>query len=284
MDVRKAIAPFSERHWHLLSLTSRCGVAALDLVASNPSLAFALASNWVFHRPAVQRPLRAARSLLARGRKQREILAWLGFPATESTRKILARVVPASVSVKVLMFLRQQLESTDTAKALGHLQRINAGVLRIAIDSTLLPAAMPQFLAEVADMRDEDKRAKAAYLLRDSLTMFNLLYPRRRFSLVRSVEKLRTIHNSLVDDFTRISHTGLNTPFPPPPIAGTPLIEPITGSHDLVEEGRTQHNCVASFARDVAVRNRTYIYRTLPPLERCTLALRRNGGRWTVSQ
>jgi hypothetical protein len=94
VEVRNAIAPFRSRHWQLLSLVARCGNAALDLLIANPALAYALASNWIFHKPAVQRPLRSARALLAKGKRQRDILEWLSFPATEAFRKLLMKVSP----------------------------------------------------------------------------------------------------------------------------------------------------------------------------------------------
>jgi hypothetical protein len=74
-EVLAAVAPFACRHWHLLNLIARCP-GALDLVRSTPALAFALASPWVFRRPAPTQPLRSARALLRR--PQHEIAGWLG--------------------------------------------------------------------------------------------------------------------------------------------------------------------------------------------------------------
>ena len=84
--IRKRLLPFNDRRWHLYNLLARVP-GALDLCDSNPALAYMLASNWVFHRPAVQNSLRSARALAMK--PQRRILEWLGFPPEESVRKTL---------------------------------------------------------------------------------------------------------------------------------------------------------------------------------------------------
>ena len=96
-EVREELRRYAERKWHLLNLFARCP-GALDLSRSNPGLAYALASNWAFHKPAVARPIRAARSLVHK--KQKAILEWLGFPATEPARRILAKIRPKSLRLR----------------------------------------------------------------------------------------------------------------------------------------------------------------------------------------
>ena len=92
-EIRQIVHHFPERQWHMLSFLARCGEAAYDLTAANPALAFALASNWVYHCPPVRRPPRAARALLQRGKKQRDVLVWLVFPGTKAARKMLVKVI-----------------------------------------------------------------------------------------------------------------------------------------------------------------------------------------------
>jgi hypothetical protein len=50
----------------------------------------------------------------------------------------------------------------------------------------------------------------------------------------------------------------------------------------LLEEGRRQHNCVRSYAGEVAM-GRMAIYRVLQP-ERATLSLAKRAGCWRVDQ
>ena len=49
-EVLDEVCRYSDRRWHLACLFARCP-AALSLSHENPPLAYALASNWVFHKP-----------------------------------------------------------------------------------------------------------------------------------------------------------------------------------------------------------------------------------------
>ena len=254
VDICNVASRFVRRQWHGLSFLARYGTAAFDLVMSNPALAYALASNWVYRRPPVQRPLRSARALLRPENKQRDILAWLGFPGTESARKMLARVVHKSISISVLLYLRQSLDDPTMAKAMAHLPRLNAGAIRITTDPKLLSFAAPTLIEEVAHRREEDRRAKAAYMLQDSANMFRLMFPNgRRLPPIRRLAYLAEFHDTLVDDLNHARIGNMDVSFPPPPVEGTDVIVPITNARELAEEGRVQHNCVASYVERVAV-------------------------------
>jgi len=70
--------------------------------------------------------------------------------------------------------------------------------------------------------------------------------------------------------------------FPPPPVAASQDIVPITTPNELFEEGEKQHHCVTDYEEKVAVR-RMYFYRLLQP-ERATISLRRRGSNWLLDQ
>ncbi len=279
-DVRGAVSVFRDRAWHLLSFIARCGSPALDLTVANPALAYALASNWCYHLPAVRRPLRAARAQLRR--RQREILGWLGFPATEAMRRVLRKTAAETISIPLLLYLRQSMESPAAAKALAHLPRINAGAARIVTDPALLPFATPVLLAEAALHREDDRRPVTAYMLRDTLNMHRILHPAQPQPAIRDRARLRDLHDELIDELNLVGPGNLDLEFPPPPVPGTAAIRPIQNAHELLEEGRSQHHCIFSYLHEVAVQLRAYIYRTIPPLERGTLSLVRSKGGWRL--
>lgn len=279
IEIRDIVCRFPKRQWHMLSFLARCGHGAYDLTISNPALAFALASNWVYRKPAVQRPLRSARALLKPGKKQKDILDWLQFPGTDSSRKTLAKIVPSAIDIPVLLYIRQAMNNAKMRKAMSHLQRLNAGTIRIATDPDLLLFVTQNLLEEIANLRKEDQRPKAAYILRDSVIMLRLLSPNRsRISPVRCLSQLESMHHSLIDDLNRADIIDREIPFPAMPVKGNEYIEPITNGHGLIAEGRIQNNCVASYINKVAVQQQVYIYKVLWP-ERCTLALQRRGGK-----
>ncbi len=280
-QIRAAVVLFPKRQWHMLSFLARCGNAARDLTATNPALAFALASNWVFHAPAVQRPMRSARTLASK--KQRHILAWLGFPGSESARKILAKLRHAALTIPGLLYLRQAMSDPRACKLMAHVPWINPGVLRMVTDPQLLPYVTPVLLEEVASNPMENCYPNAAYLLRDILYMLQEVLPIAVLARpMRSLEALRKTHEDLVGDLNTRNYPRVNIAFPEPPLPGDDTIIPITTARELAEEGRMQHNCVASYARRVQG-NQCYIYRVLSP-ERCTLALTRRGNTWMFSE
>jgi len=285
VELRELIRKFParDRQWHLLSLCARIGEPALDLVRSNPALAYGLASGFVFH-PVCQ-PMRSARALLKLGKKQRNALGWLGFPKTDQARKITRKVIHKAIGISSLLYLRQSMTDEMMVKAMSHLPRLNAGVIRIATDPELLPLVAPTLLEEIAHSRKEDAHAKSAYLLRDSIAMYQLLFPNRKFPRpTRHVRNLVETHNALIEDLDQAQVVrNMNLPFPPPPVVGiTDIIEPITDAWELAEEARVQSNCVASYAMRVAT-GRNYIYRVIKP-ERCTLSIAKRGNNWVVSE
>lgn len=74
----------------------------------------------------------------------------------------------------------------------------------------------------------------------------------------------------------RLNGTRPNTDFPPPPVPGTALIQPLCDEEALREEGRVMEHCVG----DLSERVRTwdaYFYRVLAP-ERATMEVEIGGG------
>jgi len=70
--------------------------------------------------------------------------------------------------------------------------------------------------------------------------------------------------------------------FPPAPFPDSKTIQAITTVDELIEEGRVQDNCVASYAETVA-KGDSYIYRVMKP-QRGTLELRYSDGAWVTGQ
>jgi hypothetical protein len=268
------VEAFPQRQWHLLSLLARCPGAS-DLLHSTPALAYALASNWVFHRPAVQRPLRAARALLQR--KQRRIAGWLGFPETEAAIRVLRKLQPSACLSGLLLRLRDRMKDPATLRLLGHLPPLDAAglllVLRPETAGWVTPSLLEQ--AHVAS-----QTLDCARHLAEILEMRRILNDPRPARRLTSITRLRILHDDLVE---RMNRAGLKmpeaAPFPAPPFPGNDALVPITTADELFAEGRHQDNCVGAYASRVR-RGRCYIYRLLAP-ERATVevVLRKSGWR-----
>ncbi len=280
LEVRKTVADYSQRHWHMLAFIARCP-GALELVISNPALAFCLASNWVFHKPAVARPMRSVRSLIYH--KQRDILKWLGFPGTESARKILKKIPSKVINIERCLYLRDAMRNPDMIKLLAHVRGINAGVIRFASDPALIRYITPSFLNEVAANRGDFPRPQTVFILKDSLRMLEVMGQSTAGFVFNSIMEVQAFHDELVVTMnTRDNGWDGVIRFPPPPVEGTEDIIPLTIAEQLAEEGRQQKNCVSSYARSVRDGD-IYIYRMLSP-QRATLSLRHRRGGWILSE
>lgn len=294
LEIREAVAIYPERHWHLLSLAARCGQPAVDLMNSNPALAWALASSWVFRATPVQEPIRAARRLLAPGRSQLDILAWLGFPATRAARRVLRKVDPRSIRVNSLLALHSGMRDPHVMQLLHHLPTLNHGAIRLASDPALRPWVTPQLLRDVVTTgnspygnmsrdRTEHHYANAAMQLQDCLRMLDFLeMDRRELRAVRTVHELGDRHEDLVHQMRNtdgVPRVRLN--LPPAPFPGTAEIIPLQSEQALLEEGRAMSHCVGSYGPLVADGS-TAVYRVMAP-ERATLAIARQGDTWHIS-
>ena len=276
-EILTVVSRFSNRHWHLLNLVGRCA-GAFDLVRSTPALALGLASPWVFRKNPPSHPLRSARSLL--GKRQTDIAAWLGFPDAWSTVKILRKLPPEECTVLNLLHLRD-LFGTQL-KTLRHLPCLNGSIIRIMSGETDRYRACPGFLQEITSqsgLLDWTVR-----LLRYTLWLRDKLEDSRIITL-RSYKHLTRAHDHFVD---RLGRTDLRIidppPYPPPPLMPFgPHLElvPLQTEVELLEEGRTQLNCVGDYAPRVRHGN-MYIYRLLTP-ERATVAVSiGNSRRWQL--
>ena len=274
---------FSKRRWHVLNLLARCP-GADDLGKSNPALLYALASNWVFHTPAVTQPIRAARRLV--NRKQKHILEWLGFPATETSRRILGRIVPASLSVESLLYLRGSLGDPYVTKTLSHLERINAGVLRLVTDMKYRHLLTPRLLEDIGRDTAQDGISPPVFsILLDTLRMVNMAGAHHCPPQFVSLKRLNDVHNELARRLrpeVLAEKFDLPARFPDPPYAGTDSIRPIMTPDELAIEGLEMKHCVAIHAPDVAL-GEEFIYRVIAPV-RATLSLRCSGGHWRRSE
>lgn len=274
---RELVMPFRDRRWHMLALLSRCP-GAEDLVVGNPALAFCLASNWAFHKPAVRQPLRAARSLIYQ--KQRRIQQWLGFPGTESTRQILRRIPPESMTVDFMAILRVAIQSPEWSRPLSFMGRITEDVFRIITTPELSASVSFSLLEELSQEERPDKYPGKASQIEDIRRMGDAL--RRKVPRLRSIAQMNQVHDELVFNLglKKVASAGA---LPPPPFPGVDgMIEPLVTCQELAIEGREQHHCVACYA-DAVCSGEVYIYRILRP-ERATLAIMNRRTAWHLGE
>jgi hypothetical protein len=279
------IARFRERQGALMLLAALEGKPALDLIHSNPCLAFCLALNWEFHRPTVSFPMHAAREQLRR--RQRDISGWLGFPGTEAFANLLRKVLPESASVQRCLDLREAVANAELARMLSHLPRINAGVLALVGRTQFHSILTPRLLAEVAMLPGEDTKADCARTIEDIHHMARLLAKDPPAQPIPSCKRLHLIHEAMVCEVNEREIPGYRGhDLPAPPLKGIrrgpARITPIRSTEQLNHLGREQHNCVASYASRIR-RGEVFIYRVHTARETCTLAISRDNDKpWAI--
>ena len=304
-EVRDLLRPFWNSRWALMTLLVIGGSPAADLLKSCPALAFMLANNRVFHAPAVSQPRRAIRTWLSSGKTRRQLLAWLGFPASTGLARLLAKVPAQDLSIGLLLKLRTLLADPRSGKLLRHQPIIDRALLaffepgmREILTAKLLAElrndllenviaecfvnTMPELVARERERprRQWQKEAQPAWqLLRDTARMFGERHPDRPMPQICDLAALRRFHDRLAEEFTAERFGKLKFT---PPVPGNADIVPLTGYDMLLEEGRLQHNCAASYCEEVAA-GRSFLYRVLSP-ERCTLELALRKGKWEVVQ
>lgn len=271
---------FKERRWYLLNLFARCP-DGLDLSRSNPALAMALACNRAFHRPGVQRPYRAARSLLPKS--QRDILAWLGFPASEPVRRILRKIRPEALTVTRLLTLRLRLADPVTLNLLAHLPSIHEGILHVVNIPRYRALATPSFLSELARMPPgQDWRGLLAQPLWETEASFRLLDEPFELPPLPTLEALMRYHQRIA---ARISVKALEdyaSELPLSPFPGVPGIEPLATAAELFQEGNEMEHCVATHLAGIHA-GQEAVYRVTDPI-RATLSLVKSPNGWRLGQ
>ncbi|OVE73934.1 hypothetical protein BVX94_02345 [bacterium B17] len=285
-DIKVELTRYSARRWHMLNLFARCP-GTMDLSKSNPALAFALASNWVFHKPAVQRPMRAARALA--WKKQKEILAWLGFPATKAVRKIMAKIDPEALNIEMLLYLRDALVNPRCLKMLSHLPHLTRETVMMISNRHLTECVTPNLLEdalanEIQSTNHEDN-INAYELLVDTTRMARIVNWEKCPRSFCSLKRLKDVHDELVPkmDLNKLKAScNLPDEFAEPPFTGTDSIIPLTTPEEVCIEGHVQKNCVAAHVPYIS-RGQEYVYRVEKPV-RATLSVVLRQGRWRLDQ
>ncbi|MGA1531253.1 MAG: PcfJ domain-containing protein [Kiritimatiellia bacterium] len=274
--IRELIAPLRHRAWHLLCMLARCP-GAMDLCRNNPALAFALSGHWIYREHPVRNPMRAARGLV--NRRQRDILAWMGFPGTKSTQQIFRKIAVSRLDPLSLRKLKEALNDPARHKALRHVSVITAPVLSVILREDLFRLSTMSLLEEMAV--DDAQGDRILSIMRDTCRLNEQQGGGHLPAPFRTARALIDRHDELAGMHRRQNiRLARNTVFPDPPYAGHAQCQPVRTMKELLEEGLEMRHCVASYAEDVAGGS-FYIYRILQPV-RATLAISWQVNCWRV--
>jgi len=296
-DLRNTLARFGSRQWHLAKLAQLDG--GLDLLKSNPGLAFCLASSWVFK--CTTNPWRTARRLLRL--KRRAAASWLGFPGTESVVRLLAKVAPEACYVPLLLNLRRAVNgglAAELIDTLRFLPTLNADTLTLINSRTMLPRLTPELIRDIA-RRSVDPGCTGEWrnLTVNVQRRLRLLPGFPPPGQLRSLAAYRRYHDTLAayqryhDALAcRCNERDANgmqypvddgSPLPPPPLPGNSAIVPLRTPQEVQTEGAEQESCVATHLKKVR-RGHTYLYRVLAPQRATAEIAEQSPGCWRLVQ
>jgi hypothetical protein len=190
----EAVEPFACHQWLLMTFL-RDSTSGLDLVRSNPVLAYALANNDQIRATSTHAtPLNALRY---GSRKQRDILGWLDFPNTEAMARILKKIPLSIVYPGLIRKVRQCCKSPEILKCFGHLPSLNTGVIFLASQAEMATLVTPKLLQEVADAPDEALAAPTADLLAEVISLASEMHMLDALHPVSSFRKMQELRDNL---------------------------------------------------------------------------------------
>ena len=313
-EIVRIVEPFGSRQWNLMTLIHD-EPWAMELAVGNPVLAYALANSHEFRGA----PPSAA-AIQARWychRQQRDLLEWLGFPASEAVAKLIRKIPAESASPSILRRLNNALRADKRVlKYVSHLPVVNIAVLELVTITKYLDYITPKLLKEVVEKPGEADIGDMIHGGMDILEQIESplkIKPLEsvkqacRFREVADAEYQAHLHRKEMakQDAKRLAEQARHRqrmlelerqrkereryrqlamqPYPPPPVPGTKDIVPLTSVAQLEDEGWAQGNCVATYLWRVLT-GCTYIYKVLAP-ERATLAIvRGSDGCWSRAE
>lgn len=301
-ELAELAAPFESHQWQLLKLMHSSS-SAVDLAKANPVLAYCLANNSEFR--GTKQEAAAEQAIWYSHRKQKVILGWLGFPASESIVRLFRKITQASVYPSLMRRLKGVLSGKNELQSvLAHLPTISKGVLELVSNPELAVLVTPKLLIEVGGRDDEAIAGEMAEVIHGGLMMRNELNIKAKVRPFSSIAQALRFQNRVDDEYQAILarkqrlrlagkryaaevERGRNEQkrnfFPSPPIDGTQEIVPLTSAKALALEGVDQSNCVGGYGRRVLTGS-LYVYKVLSP-ERATLSIvRMPDGCWCRSE
>jgi hypothetical protein len=288
-EIARTLEPFPGHQWNLLVLIHR-KPEALELVQSNPALAWCLANCDEFRSIYLQSAADWAKWHV--GNKQIEILEWLGFPGTDSTVKLLRKLAHCCIDPASMRMLAETLRNDEHGtRMLRHQSRINAGALRLCCYRRLTDVISPSLVNEAANDPLEEEDSPRADLLLDTLRLWDTLNLSGSRPVFGSLRRIRKVHDELLLQYQRRLSTQREETrrrrarlFPNPPFPGNDDIIPLCGKSELEKESKEQTNCVGSYYRQILKTQDLFVYKVLRP-QRATLALLRSSdGTWRRSE
>ncbi len=273
-------APFQFAQLTVLRILRRFP-EAIDLARHAPVLFWLLACSQcnsnIFEQPEWRRLFNL---------KQRQILDFLGYPASKSMVRFLKKVRLQEYQATDIELIHRILGSRVLLKMMRHFPVISRAHLKIAVK---YPALLQCAFLRNRLLRNDVKEHSVdpiAELFMDTLRLARVAEKKNAYAAIKQKKTLTSLlemHDSLLGNvmytdrawdktakyMTAVFEERYGPYFPYPPIPGGDGIEPVTTLAALKKEGEIMCHCVFTHAGAI-YRGKRYVYRVLKP-ERATL-------------
>ncbi|GFK95303.1 hypothetical protein NNJEOMEG_03162 [Fundidesulfovibrio magnetotacticus] len=206
---------------------------------------------------------------------------------------LLRRLRGMAYFLEDFLTLRALLHRPGFLEHAAHLPAVSWPALRMVSDALMgTPRLMASPLFREALARETPDRQALERIreyVQDALRLgarLGIEHPERALRQCPDLSRLRRLHDRwtgqvhALDVGDILGRTALA--YPPPPVAGTADILPVTGAAQLHAEGRAMRHCVFSHLEDVLA-GRAYVYRMVAP-QRATVRIERAGAGWRLGE
>ena len=272
----KAIADAVPRKQYQLMQAMLSSEAAAELAQSNWLLFVLLVDYAEYHRidrPTFQRMVK---------RRRVAILREMGLVDSAAAVRVLARTGPGLMTNSQLQSVFQVCEDETMVSMLHHVIKPTPMIYPLLFKYRHW--VWPHFLQMASSCATQAEVNAWVSIVQDSLRMGASL---RQLHGISSQNQLTRLHDRLVErynartDAVEIARLSQEYgAYPPPPITGNEMIQPLVSWEELVNEGREMRHCVASWHYRVKLRE-VFIYRVYGA-DRLTLAIARQGDGWRI--
>lgn len=227
--------------------------------------------------------------------KRKEILDRLGYVGTQSSVRLLSKIQIDRFTDEDLFSLKDVMSSAEKISLLRHFKEIGEAHLFVASHyPKLLKYTFIRNELERKDIVVETIK-RIALLCEDICNMAEMLPNGNIEAFFRTIKysaQLDRCHDALVSEMhvaernssflKNMLDTYSKEKFPPPPVNGTPSIQPIFSLSELAREGEEMQNCVLTYAHHI-YESRFFCYKILEP-ERGTIGLDLTKGKPTIAE
>lgn len=191
-EIVRVVSPFRSYQWALMVLMNK-DTWATELAVGNPVLAYALANNSFFRRTPPE--VAAVQARWRCHRKQRALLEWLGFPATEPMVKLLKKIQLESITPLLLYRMGEAIKTDNRVLGLlSHFPVVTGSVLELATTTKYVDMLSLKLLREVANKPEAPGESSVGDMLLHGLEILNMVAPRRTvgpFTSIRQVVRFQ---------------------------------------------------------------------------------------------